>query len=320
MRWGDNPTLGSDRPEPDARYPARRVRPRARQTDPMDGRELWLLRAIWLVLPVLVGPGLADALEPRSDAVSLVVEIGAWAGWFAGLVAWLVPSPASLTVVRSLTPALPVGLVAATVTGAWSATVGVAIAASLMVTALVFNPLVGDPMVDASSYGPERRLALRPPAGATIAAPLLWLVAAAGVVAGPIVVAAGAPVAGILLAVIGWPAAFWIGRGLHRLSRRWLVFVPAGFVVHDRQLLAEPVLVPRARVARLGPAPAEGERLDLTGSARGLSLELRLHEPLDFGVREGRDIAERRAERVLVTPSLPNRVIHQARVRGIKTD
>ncbi len=280
---------------------------------------LWVVRAMWLALPLICGPGLADLLADRTQLMATGIEVAAWVGWFAGLVAWLVPSPQSLTVVRMLAPLLPAGL-AIGLTAVSSPAVWIGLAGSVIVTLVVFSPIVGDPMVDASSYGPERRFALRPPAGALLAAPLLWVVAALGLAAGPVLLMDRLWLAGGVALVIGWPLAVRIGLGLGRLSHRWLVFVPAGMVMHDRQLLAEPVLVPRVRIDVLGPATEDqAERLDLTGGARGLSLALVLGEPLCFGVRDGRNTNEIESDQFVFTPSLPARVIHQARVRGVKT-
>ncbi len=94
---------------------------------------------------------------------------------------------------------------------------------------------------------------------------------------------------GVLLAAsaVATPAAV---RALHGLARRWLVFVPAGVVVHDLQTLGEAVLFPRTSVAAL--AVAEGDPpagvLDLTRGTVGLALQLDLREPLPVSPRQGR--------------------------------
>src|SRR5207244_1726483 len=87
--------------------------------------------------------------------------------------------------------------------------------------------------------------------------------------------------AGVVVAVAGCAGAVVSGRALHGLARRWLVFVPAGIVLHDPLTLADPVLFQRPVIDGLGPAPAEpaGRRLDLTAGATGLALAVRLREP-----------------------------------------
>ena len=82
-------------------------------------------------------------------------------------------------------------------------------------------------------------------------------------------------------------------RALHGLTRRWLVFVPAGLVLHDLHAMVDAVFFPRASIIRLGPAldaPTDdgGEVLDLTLGAVGLPLQLDLREPRDIAPRRGR--------------------------------
>ncbi len=106
---------------------------------------------------------------------------------------------------------------------------------------------------------------------------------------------------------------------LHTLARRWLVFVPNGVVVHDPLALAEPVLLARATVRGIGPAPADTRALDLTAGASGLALEVRLAEPVAVvPVAPGRHTAEVvRTDALLVTPSRPGRVLDEARRRRL---
>ncbi len=284
-------------------------------------KPLWLGRLAWFALPLVYGPGVASVVGRVGSDAAIVIETSAWLGWFVGLVAWLVPAPVSLTVIRMLSPMLVVGPLWATVADGPTATILAAVVGALANAAVVFSPAIGDAMIDASSYGPERRLALRPGAGALLAAPVLWTVAATATVVGPTLVAGGRRELGAAATLAGLAMAAWITKGLHRLSRRWLVFVPAGVVVHDAVTLAEPVLVPRARVERFGPATVEGngDRLDLSADARGLGLTLALTEPLKWGVRHGRDVHETTASEVVVAPSLTGQTLHQARIRGFRT-
>ena len=139
-----------------------------------------------------------------------------------------------------------------------------------------------------SSYGDERRMPLRVP-GPLLAGPLVlvWAVAVAGVAAGPLLLAARQWVAGAAAMAAGLPAAGVAVRSMHTLARRWLVFVPNGLVVHDPLVLVEPVLLRRADVRSLGPAPADTAALDLTRGALGLALEVRLVPPVSLCSRPG---------------------------------
>jgi len=110
-----------------------------------------------------------------------------------------------------------------------------------------------------------------------------------------------------------------LGRSLHGLSRRWLVFVPAGLVVHDPIALADPVLFQRQVIAAFGPARAGTTALDLTQRAPGLALELALTEEVPLvrttpGQRGGLPAAPRA---VLVTPTRPGAVLREAASRRL---
>jgi hypothetical protein len=130
-----------------------------------------------------------------------------------------------------------------------------------------------------------------------------------------------------------------VARSLHQLSRRWVVLVPAGFVVHDPFTMPEPQLFLRRTITRLGPALEADDRvveapligpdptdlepvgdrvIDLTAGAPGLALELRLAEPVDLLLRRGRRTAETvPALAILFTPARPTRVLDAARERRI---
>jgi len=282
---------------------------------------LWLLRAAWLLLPVAAGPAVADAFADRSRAVQLVGSGLAWAAWAVGLVATLVPRTVTLTVVRALAPG-------AVVLAAWAAVaaerpgwavaglVGAAVAALVAVT-----PAVADAFVDGSSYGDERRVALRAPLVLSVPATLAWALAAAGTVTGPLLLAAEQWIAGGIATTVGLPVAGLLARRLHVLSRRWLVFVPAGVVVHDPLTVAEPVLLQRHLLRRVGPAPADAVEqgaVDLTGGASGLAIELRAVEPISIGRRAGRDSVEvAGVPALLVTPGRPATTLELAAERRL---
>ncbi|HVM39486.1 MAG TPA: hypothetical protein VM618_01765, partial [Acidimicrobiia bacterium] len=69
------------------------------------------------------------------------------------------------------------------------------------------------------------------------------------------------------------------------LSRRWLVLVPGGVVVHDPLTLADPVLCPRDRLAAVD-AGADPDALDLRLGARGGAVTVRLTTAVPFAVME----------------------------------
>jgi hypothetical protein len=99
------------------------------------------------------------------------------------------------------------------------------------------------------------------------------------------------------------------------LARRWVVFVPAGLVLHDAQVLAEPVLFRRQIIDQLGPALADTDAIDLTAAALGLALQVDLGTPAE--VRRPRQKGEE-LQSFLITPSLPGAVLEEAERRRIR--
>ena len=284
-------------------------------------RSAWPVRVAWFLLPLLAGPGLASALEDRSGSVRLVAQVGLWAGWVVALVATLVPTTVSLTALRILAPASVASvLLAAVADGRLSGGLVAAGAACLLAAVVAFLPTTGDLMINGSAYGPERRMALRIPAPLAIGpVQLVWLVVFAGAVTGPLLLATGHWAVGVPVSAVGAAAAGFGGRSLHRLSRRWVVFVPAGFVLHDHFTMAESLLMRRPDVAGLGPALRDlAGAVDLTAGAAGLALEVRLVEPARIGIRErSGDITDTDADRLVFTPSLPGVLLREAAGRGL---
>jgi hypothetical protein len=241
------------------------------------------LRLLWATLPLTLGTLLADALDPRDERFRTAVSLAGWAIWAVVLVATLVPRVATLTTVRVVVPAtVPAAIWAALAVDdpdGVTVTVGIVAATAAAISALVAP--VGEAFVDGSSYGDERRMPLRPTGVLLLGPiPLAWAVAVVGLTAGPLLLAAERLVAGAIVTVIGVPPALAALRALHRLSTRWLVFVPAGFVVHDHLALAEPTLFPRIAVTSLTIAPADTTAIDLSVGALGMLVEARLDRPI----------------------------------------
>lgn len=278
----------------------------------------WPLRVAWVLLALLAGPTGADALSGAPTAVAASLAALAWLAWAAVLVALLVPRTLSLTVVRSVVPLAPVAAVGAVAAGSDPTPLDAAVLAVATGAATwAFAPFVTDEFVDGSSYGPERRFALRTAVPVAVAAIVTWSLTA-GLAAGTVVLLVDGR---WLLAIVGAAAtasmSVVLARALHQLSKRWLVLVPTGLVLHDPLALAEPQLFFRRTVRMLGPAaaevPEEAATVDLTGGAAGLALALDLDEHVEVLLRRRRDALTVPADRVLFTPLRPAAALDAAR-------
>lgn len=278
------------------------------------------ISVLWVGLVLLSAGTVGEALADRSTAVKVVVAAGLWLGWAVVFGALLVPRSAALTVVRILVPGGLAVVVAALAAGADVSPPSVAaLVIAATATCWVLMPWIGEHFVDGSSYGREHRLPLRPPPlFSLVIVPATWLAMAAAVATGPLLLASRRWVLGSLATVAG-AAVVAVGvRALHQLSRRWVVLVPSGLVVHDTLTMPEPQLFLRSSIRRLGPALADSTAFDLTAGASGLALELELNEPVELLVRTGgRATATRDSAAVLITPTRPRRLLDAAGERRI---
>jgi hypothetical protein len=282
----------------------------------------WALRLAWAVLPFTAGPAWAEALRARSHDVQAVASTGLWAVWAVVLIGTLVPHPLSLTALRLVAPA-------AVVAAAWAATQpGVSTAASvaalgttLIATALALAPTTGLRFVNGTAYPNERRFPLRLPGALLVGLlPVTWALALGLPTLAALLLAAHRWVAGGALAVVAVAVDAVLLPALHGLSRRWVVFVPAGVVLHDPMTLADPVLFPKRTIEALHLAPADTDSLDLTQRSPGLACELLLWEKVPLTLRKPGDrVGESGASaRLLFTPTRPGAVLAEARRRGVR--
>ena len=250
---------------------------------------LWLVRLAWASLPLTAGPAAGDALESWSTPPRTVAEVFLWAAWAVSLLALLAPRPIGLTVVRVTAPAfVALAAVVAVGGGTDAARAAVALVATVVAGALVLGlPAVSFACANGVAYGDERRYPLRtPPALWLGPLPVAPLLVAAGLTAGPLLLADGRVGVGIGALVVGLPVAAFAARSLHSLSRRWAVLVPAGFVLVDPMTLPDPVLFLRERIEalqaprRAQPRPAAA--LDLRLGARSGSVAMTLDRPTEF--------------------------------------
>lgn len=276
----------------------------------------WLVRGLWAALPFTTGPALAAALNSASGPVQAVASTGLWLGWAIGMVATFAPHPLALTALRLIAPAAVVAAVLAAVADHPSA---LALAWAAVACAWSFAPAVGTACVNGPAYPNERRFLLRPP-GPLLAGPLplAWALSVAGIAAGPLLLGARQWVLGGVLLLVGWPVAALLLKSVHNLSKRWIVFVPAGVVLHDPVVLFDPMLFRRQDIIGFRPG-ANPAYFDLSQRAPGLGIEMELEELttvtlLKPGRREGAAI---HATGLRFTPTRPGAVLEEARRRRI---
>ena len=278
----------------------------------------WLVRLTWLLLPLTVGPAADRALDGTSAAVSATAAVLLWAAWAVTLAGTLIPHPLSLTLVRIAAPAAFAVAVAAAVDGEADP---LALGAGAVTALVPFAPAVGEWFVNGAAYGDERRLPLRMPALLLLGpVEVAWALAVAGVAAGPLLLAARQWVAGGVALAAGVPLAVISFRSLYGLARRWLVFVPAGVVLHDPMTIADPMLFRRGQIRRLGAAPADTTATDLTQKAAGLAIEIDLAEPVGLTIVQPRtrSTALTDVAGLLVVPTRPGAVVAEAERRRIR--
>lgn len=280
----------------------------------------WVVRVVWGMLPLVAGPAFAAALDDRSRNVQLVGSVGLWAGWAVVLCASLVLHPLSLTLVRAGAPAAALAAVAAGLGGAGTGVTLAAFVAGVVASLVVLLPEVAVAFVNGPAYPNERRFPLRAP-GPLLLGPLqvAWAMCVVTPAAAALLLAAKQWTTGVIMVVVAAVSIAILGRSLYALANRWLVFVPAGVVLHDPMTLADPMLFRRKDVASFDLAASDTDALDLTARAFGLAIELDAAEPVQLPMIESRSRAPKAvtASKLLFTPTRPGAVITEARSRRI---
>lgn len=277
---------------------------------------VWGARLAWLAVAVFGGRAVGAAAAARSDGVQVVATLGSWAGWAAGALALAVPGLLALTAVRAIVPASLVVAGVAFAAGAdGGSTLALAIPAGVAAV-LVGGADTGRMYVQASAYGDEHRFPLRPPFGYLAATVVSWALWVGAVVSAPLLWAARAWVIAVLATLLAVAASWLFPRRWHLLSRRWLVSVPAGLVVHDPVVLLETLMMPRAQVGAIGVIEERGSgALDLTGPTPGLALEIVLTETVTVVLAPRPATPKGTAihlNALLVAPSRPGAVLREA--------
>lgn len=291
-----------------------------RAVSPFERVAPHLMRGAWGTL-IIGGVLLGRAVDGRSSAVMIVSQGVSWMIWGIGLVAVLVWHPAGLVFLRC---ASAVALVAIT----WSVTETEGEALALRALALVIAAVaflaaqwneVGHLCVNGPAYPNECRFLLRPAAALMVGPlPLFGALTGAGVVVGPLLLASRQWVAGVVATAFGIALVRVLGKALYAQARRFVVFVPAGFVLHDEFVVRDPVLFQRRIIEQLRAAPKQSDSLDLTNSAAGLAVEALLTEKAEIVRLTSRRTSETGSTaRFLFVPTLPGRLLDEARTRRL---
>lgn len=233
---------------------------------------LWVLRVAALATGATV-PLLADRLDQISDGASLLATIVLWSTWGLVLLGVAVPSSVSLTVVRVVAP---IHLVVTSIlvvgeirTDGPDSRALLALVPIVVTAVAAATAEIGTAFVQASAYGDETRVLLLPPPSFAAVLVTSWTIWIASSIVGALALLREAWVAGGILVAVGAVATVLLPRRFHRFSRRWLVFVPAGLVVHDHVVLAETAMFPRSSIRSLTVGRRDDEAADLSGARQG---------------------------------------------------
>jgi len=224
--------------------------------------------ATWIILGV-AAPWQQLASE-YSSAVGIVLTVWGWLFFLVVAIGALVPSPLSLTVTKCITPLMVLcAFMAASPAGVFGA---------LAAFIITWSALFADVMVQGSAYGEETRFSLRTPVPYWAPTVLAWSLLSGSLLGGSLLIAAEAYFVGAPVLLVGVVLARTVPKRLHRLSRRWLVIVPAGVVVHDHLVLAETMMSMRSKILSISKVAESGETADFTGGVAGPRIAVHLKE------------------------------------------
>jgi hypothetical protein len=289
-------------------------------TAPIERAVPWVLRALWIMVLITGGRAVDAALTDAAATAATATRWVALAAWTVGVAAMAIPAPTTLTATRVLVPLTVPVAVLVSAGGAGTVDAALFTATALVATLVAFSSPLGRTFVLASAYGDEDRHLLRPPLAYLLVAGAAWLAWAATTVGAAAAIAHAAWPAVAALGALT-VAGGWLGfTRWHRLSRRWIVLVPSGVVLHDHIVLAETLMLRREQLARLGLAPAGTDAADLTGPAPGHAVEIRTVEPVTalIGLSPGKAAGSAiHLTGCLVAPTRPGRLLAAASRRGL---
>lgn len=290
----------------------------ALQFAPRSRLLMWVVKVVWMAAGVTGGQAVSECFT--TSLARSIAGASWWVAIAAGFIALTVPSERSLTVLRLVAPALAPSIVAVLVVGDVSFVGVVALVLAMVVALAVTSGEMTEVMVQASAYGDEHRFPLRTPVGVLFAAVVVWLVWYCITLIAIVLLCHRSWVGGGVVGALSGALKVVSLSRLHRLSRRWLVLVPAGLVVHDPLVLGETLMVQRSNLAGIALALADTGAADLTGPASGVAVEVTVREmvtalfPASAAHPQGRAI---HVQAYLVCPSRPGRTLRTLAAEGL---
>ena len=243
-------------------------------------RLTWLVRVLWLVAALLPN-NLTDTMSSHSQILRTTMSVELWGLWaLVALATWL-HHPISLTTARCIVPVVVAHLLVGLPNSSFGVANVIGAACALVALVLTYTSDYGSIHVQAGAYGDERRYLLRVPAPIVMPLIIGWGVMVVVVSTTPLMLASERYVVGGIGVVLSLGLLWQLPVRLHRLSRRWLVKVPAGWVVHDDVVLSENLLIKTHDVVSMSLALEGSDAIDLTGMTRGVPIEVQLREITD---------------------------------------
>ena len=268
------------------------------------------------VLP-FIGEGVGSLVANRSTNVQIVATVLAWAIWSIAVFSVLFLHPITLTILRIAAPVIAASLIffvfdTPQTQQIISAAVGIAI------LLLSFNADIGNLFVQASAYGDEKRFLLRPPVALVAPVVLATTVLIAATISAPLLIAAKNLWTGAACAATSALGIWFFARRIHQLSRRWFVFVPSGFVIHDETLLGTNLMIRKHDLVEMQLAKSDSQAADLTALTWGVPLELVFKQPQDVSLtslsaKYLKALSAIHASSVLIAPSRPGAILRAHR-------
>jgi len=225
----------------------------------------WPIRVLWIIV----------ALAPNGFGIV------AWILWAVVAIGTWIHHPISLTTIRCLAPiAVFYSAVYALSESLSSLNIAV-VTCGIISLMLMFTAEYGSAHVQAGAYGNERRFLLRVPAPIVLPTFITWTLFAVFIFVLESAEQNRNYSLGIPMLLVICAALWKFAPQMHRLSKRWLVRVPAGWVVHDDLMLAENLLIRSHNLIAIDLALADTEALDLSGMTRGVPIQISLREMTD---------------------------------------